>query len=201
MLLRTLSQRRVVPPRPWVAIRHVSTNAVSTTRPPRLDALSTQEDMQTARDWIEQFKKLPTSEWPKHTYETSFARSSGPGGQHVNRTLSKAILRFRLPSPTLLPAYVVTNLSQTCPYYSRTPPSILVSASTSRSQQDNLEECFDKVKSVILQASQAGLVGTTSSQQRERVRGLVNKEKAKLEKIKKQRKDVKSSRGKVRGWE
>ena len=31
---------------------------------------------------------------PPEALEWQFARSSGPGGQHVNRTSSKALLRF-----------------------------------------------------------------------------------------------------------
>jgi len=31
---------------------------------------------------------------PPEALEWQFARSAGPGGQHVNRTSSKAVLRF-----------------------------------------------------------------------------------------------------------
>lgn len=64
-----------------------------------------------------------------------------------------------------------------------------------------MEECFKKCKETILKAAKKDLVGETSDEQKERVKGLVKKEKAKVEKIKKLRKDVKSSRGKVKGWE
>jgi len=52
-----------------------------------------------------------------------------------------------------------------------------------------------------LEAAEKDLVGETSDQQKERVKGLVLKEKAKLVKVKKMRKDVKGGRGKVKGWE
>ena len=32
---------------------------------------------------------------PADSLEWQFARSAGPGGQHVNRTSSKAVLRFQ----------------------------------------------------------------------------------------------------------
>lgn len=118
----------------------------------------------------------------------------------MNRTLSKAILRFPLPSPSLLPPYLIPHLRST-PHYSQSPPSLLISSSTSRSQSANLQECFEKLKGTILDAAKKDLVGETSKEQKERVDGLVKKEKGKVEKIKKMRKDVKSSRGKVRGWE
>jgi len=52
-----------------------------------------------------------------------------------------------------------------------------------------------------LEAAEKDLVGETSDIQREKVKALVSKEKAKLVKVKKMRKDVKGGRGKVKGWE
>ncbi|GAA5980186.1 hypothetical protein JCM5350_000864 [Sporobolomyces pararoseus] len=175
-------------------------SSTSNVAPPRLSSLSTSQDMEQAREWIGKFSQLSHDNWPKHLYETSFARSSGPGGQHVNRTLSKAILRFPLPSSSFLPPYLLPHLYRS-PHFSQSPPSLLISSSTSRSQAQNLDECFKKCKDTILNAARKDLVGETSEEQKERVKGLVKKEKAKVEKIKKLRKDVKSSRGKVKGWE
>ena len=57
------------------------------------------------------------------------------------------------------------------------------------------------MKGVIMEAAERDLVGETSECQKEKVKGLVAKEKAKLIKVKKMRKDVKGGRGKVKGWE
>jgi len=57
------------------------------------------------------------------------------------------------------------------------------------------------MKGVIMEAAERDLVGETSEGQKEKVKGLVAKEKAKLIKVKKMRKDVKGGRGKVKGWE
>lgn len=128
--------------------------------------------------------------------ETSFARSSGAGGQHVNRTMSKAIIRFPLPSAQFIPPYCVPRLRQS-PHFAASPPSLLISASTHRTQHTNLTECLDKLKAVILDAARRDLVGDTTAEQKNRVKGLVAKEKAKMERVKKHRKDVKGGRGKV----
>ncbi|GAA6011887.1 hypothetical protein JCM10207_003419 [Rhodosporidiobolus poonsookiae] len=167
-------------------------------RPPPLAKLETRKDMQEARQWIAAFEKVSPEEWPKHLVETSFSRSSGPGGQHVNRTFSKASLRLPLPSPTLIPPYVLPHLYRS-PHFSSA--SLLVSSTTHRTQQTNLSECFDKVKAAILDAARRDLVGETSDEQRKRVKGLVEKEKRKVEKEKRQRKNVKEGRGKVKGWD
>ncbi|GJN89291.1 hypothetical protein Rhopal_002271-T1 [Rhodotorula paludigena] len=150
--------------------------------------------MKLARDWIAAFERTQPDDWPKHVTETSFSRSSGPGGQHVNRTFSKATVRLPLPSPSLLPLFVVPHLVRHSPHY--TPHALLVSSSTQRSQQTNLAECFAKLKAAILDAAKRDLVGETSQAQKDRVKGLVAREKKKVEKVKKMRKDVKSGRGK-----
>ncbi|KWU43118.1 hypothetical protein RHOSPDRAFT_20037 [Rhodotorula sp. JG-1b] len=164
--------------------------------PPPLSRLETQQDMQQAREWIAGFEKVRTDAWPKSVVETSFARSSGAGGQHVNRTMSKAIIRFPLPSAHFIPPYCVPHLRQS-PHFAASPPSLLISASTHRTQHTNLAECLDKLKAVILDAARRDLVGDTTAEQKNRVKGLVAKERAKMERVKKHRKDVKGGRGKV----
>ncbi|GAA5989691.1 hypothetical protein JCM10908_000591 [Rhodotorula pacifica] len=176
-----------------------SDDAATLPKPPNLHKLETQEDMKLARDWIARFEKLKTDAWPRNLVETSFARSSGAGGQHVNRTMSKAIIRFPLPSSFFIPPYCVRHLRQT-PHYAASPPSLLISASTHRTQHTNLAECFNKLKAVILDAAKRDLVGDTSAEQKNRVKALVAKEKAKMERVKKLRKDVKGGRGKV-SWD
>ncbi|GAA5824152.1 hypothetical protein JCM11251_001542 [Rhodosporidiobolus azoricus] len=167
-------------------------------RPPPLAALKTQEDMHHAKQWIGAFERVSAEEWPKHLVETSFSRSSGPGGQHVNRTFSKAIVRLPLPSPTLVPPYVLPHLHRSPHFFSA---SLLVSSSTHRTQQTNLAECFSKLKATILEAARRDLVGETSEEQKKRVKGLVEKDKRRTEKEKKMRKGVKEGRGKVKGWD
>ncbi|BGP00434.1 peptide chain release factor class I/class II domain containing protein [Rhodotorula toruloides] len=174
--------------------------ASTVARPPSLAALNTQDDMKLARAWISAFEKLSAEDWPKNLTDVSFTRSSGPGGQHVNRTFSKAVVRLPLPSPTLLPPYVVAHLRRS-PHYSNSPPSLLVSSSSHRTQQTNLADCLSKLKAAILDAARRDLVGETSEVQKEKVKELVVREKLRTAKAKKMRKETKSGRGKVRGWE
>ena len=184
--------------------------------------------MRSARDWVAAFERVGTADWPKGAhlppppppppradtssqchadpciappadlYETSFTRSSGPGGQHVNRTFSKATVRLPLPSPTLVPPYALPHL-RTSPHY--VPSALLVSSSAQRTQQTNLADALAKLKQAIVDAARRDLVGETSKEQKDRVKGLVVREKKKMEKVKKQRKDVKGGRGKVSGWD
>lgn len=135
--------------------------------------------------------------------EISYSRSSGPGGQNVNKLSTKATLRLPLSSATsLFPPYTLTALRSSPYYVSSPPPSILLSSSSHRTQPQNLHECLAKLKRVVLEAAQVGLVGETSEEQRRRVVALVGREKRRTEQIKKQRKDVKSGRRAGKGgWD
>ncbi|BGP16132.1 hypothetical protein JCM10213_006066 [Rhodosporidiobolus nylandii] len=192
MLLLPASAR---PPPHLCGLRRLLSNLP---RPPPFAALNTQDEMKEARAWIAAFEQVQTEDWPKHLVETSFSRSSGPGGQHVNRTFSKATVRLPLPSPTLVPPFAVPHLRRS-PHFASS--ALLVSSSTHRTQQTNLAECFSKLKIAVLDAARQDLVGETSDEQKKRVKGLVAAEKKRTEKVKKLRKDVKSGRGKVRGWD
>jgi peptidyl-tRNA hydrolase ICT1 len=60
-----------------------------------------------ARQWLDDFA---LADIPKDAYEVSFVRSSGPGGQHVNKTNSKAVVHCNIHKAKWLPAFMVTEL-------------------------------------------------------------------------------------------
>lgn len=144
--------------------------------------------------------------------EISYSRSSGPGGQNVNKLSTKATVRLILSrSTTFLPRYTITNLHKSSYYTSSTSTSagigssgpgrgeggsILLSSSVHRTQPQNLADAMLKLKGIILKAASEGLVGETSEVQKKKVEGLERKEKKKMEGVKRERKDVKSGRRK-----
>ena len=82
----------------------------------------------------------------------SAVRSSGPGGQHVNKTSSKVVLRFDLPGcPTLSP-------EQRSLIQDRTRNRldslgfIQIECQATRSQHQNLEEARNLLAALLLQA-------------------------------------------------
>ncbi|GAA6062030.1 hypothetical protein JCM10212_005463 [Sporobolomyces blumeae] len=185
---------------PPFLIRSVHSSSSKVPHPPRLSALASRSDHDLATTWLSAFSACPPSTWPRDTYSTSFSRSSGPGGQHVNRTESRATVRLFLPCPTLVPPYALPRLEQG-PYYSANPASLLVSSSETRSQHSNLEQCFRKLKAIIVDAAERDLVGPTAPEQVDKVKRLIKADKARTEQSKKRRKDVKQGRGKVTRWE
>lgn len=90
-------------------------------------------------------------------FRISFARSSGKGGQHVNTTDSKALIKltpndWNISKGVWIPIETWDNLmlnfnnkinGKRFPYF--TPKmGVLVSSDSSRVRDDNLNECFDR---------------------------------------------------------
>jgi peptidyl-tRNA hydrolase ICT1 len=99
-----------------------------------------QDALAAARSWYQTFTEaqLPSG-------STTYARSSGPGGQHVNKTETKAITNYpvrellaRLP-PALHGAVRASK------YYTASSDSLTFHAQTSRSRTSNTEENRQKL--------------------------------------------------------
>src|SRR6478609_9700504 len=92
----------------------------------------------------------PSIKIPDAELRLSFARSSGPGGQNVNKVSSKAILHFDvLRSPSLPPD--VRERFKTA-YSSRitTTGEIVIHSEEYRDQPKNIQSSLDKLREMIL---------------------------------------------------
>ena len=103
--------------------------------------------MPAAPEWLEinsRFR-IPLSE-----LEFAFARSSGPGGQNVNKVSSKAQLRWRpgdSPSiPEELRFRVLTKLEPQL----TVDGDLLVISQKYRDQPRNKEDCLEKLRAIVL---------------------------------------------------
>ncbi len=103
--------------------------------------------MPPAPEWLEinsRFR-IPLSE-----LEFAFARSSGPGGQNVNKVSSKAQLRWRpgdSPSiPEELRFRVLTKLEPKL----TVDGDLLVISQKYRDQPRNKEDCLEKLRAIVL---------------------------------------------------
>jgi ribosome-associated protein len=86
---------------------------------------------------------------PDEALEWQFARSSGPGGQHVNRTSSKAVLKFRVVESPHLPDDVRRRLVARERSRLTTDGHLVISSQVHRDQPRNIAECLDKLSAVI----------------------------------------------------
>jgi len=92
----------------------------------------------------------PTLKIPDAELRLSFARSSGPGGQNVNKVSSKAILHFDvLTSPSLPPDVRERFLSR---YRTRVTNAgeVVIHSEEFRDQPRNIQACYDKLRAMVL---------------------------------------------------
>jgi len=89
---------------------------------------------------------------PAEALEWQFVRSSGPGGQHVNRTSSKAVLRFDARHSPHLPEDVRHRLlAAEQPRLTRTG-ALVITSQRFREQPKNVADCLAKLSAIIARA-------------------------------------------------
>lgn len=86
---------------------------------------------------------------PDEEFEWKFIRSSGPGGQNVNKVASAVQLRFLLPLNTSLPVAARNRLRRLAGQRINDDGTILISARSERSQDQNRRDALDRLAELI----------------------------------------------------
>ena len=96
-------------------------------------------------------KRPPTI--PDSELEFAFARSSGPGGQNVNKVSSKAILRWNVATSKALPPEVRERVL--AKYRKRVTGAgeLIVSSQRFRDQGRNVTDALDKLRLMLIEAA------------------------------------------------
>ena len=81
-----------------------------------------------------------------------FVRSSGPGGQNVNKVAAAVQLRFDIHNSTSIPDEIKPRLIKLAGKRVNSEAVLLIDARTSRSQSQNRAEALERLKSLILKA-------------------------------------------------
>ena len=76
-------------------------------------------------------------------------RSSGPGGQSVNTTNSKAQLRLKLNNCSAVDENILNNLHEKYSNQINKNNQLIIRSQTSKSQTQNLKECFIKAQKLL----------------------------------------------------
>lgn len=88
---------------------------------------------------------------PDEELAFSFARSSGPGGQNVNKVNSKATLRWNPTASAALPDEVRARFLKLYASRLTNDGEILITSQESRDQPKNIAICLEKLRGMIQQ--------------------------------------------------
>lgn len=89
---------------------------------------------------------------PAADLEWRFARSAGPGGQHVNRTSSKAMLRFDVVGSPHVPDDIRRRLLASVRARLTTDGALVIMSQRHREQGRNVADCLAKLSLLVEKA-------------------------------------------------
>lgn len=147
------------------------------------------EEVTLAREWLKDFSQCSIS---RDEVEMTFARSSGPGGQNVNKVNTKATIRCSLDK-TWIPPWARIQLRNN-PAYVASSNSLLVSSTQTRSQAQNIDDCFKKLHAIIYDVCSSIIPTPPDSERMARKRDHERAMKARNRASKMYRSAVKSNR-------
>lgn len=102
-----------------------------------------------SQDFSESQKEKFSGIIPIDKLTVKYSRSSGPGGQHVNKTNTKAEVRFHVKSADWIPEDLKPKIL--AQYKKRVSGSgeLIVSSDESRYQLKNMNLCLEKIRKII----------------------------------------------------
>ncbi|NWY95445.1 ICT1 hydrolase, partial [Loxia curvirostra] len=161
--------------RPAAGTEYRSSHSLDKLYPPRQDgtAARTTEELQP-----------PALDIPMARLTVSYSRSSGPGGQNVNKVNSKAEVRFHLASADWIPEAVRQKMALMHKNKINQAGELIVTSEESRYQMRNLAICLDKIRAMVTEAIEKPRVVSKETTQKliERVEKM-NRERLRQKKI------------------
>lgn len=160
-----------------------------------LKATNTREGIEVAKEWIEKFQ--PGS-IPRSAFDISYSRSSGPGGQKVNKTSSKATISlepFQWLNPKIcswIPLTIISQLQLKSLRYQTKAGGLLIQSDTYRNRDANTDECFRKLLQEIKDS--VFFEGETSVEDKEKWEKLAKARKERQKEDKKRQSEKRKSR-------
>lgn len=131
---------------------------------------------------------------PGDALEWQFVRASGPGGQHVNRTSSKAVLRFDAAHSPHLPDDVRSRLIQREKARLTRDGALVITSQRHRDQPRNVADCLEKLET-LLRAALVAPLPRRGSKTPVAARGQRLEEKQRRSRTKQLRRPTDSRRG------
>ncbi|XP_069849158.1 large ribosomal subunit protein mL62 isoform X1 [Dipodomys merriami] len=114
--------------------------------------------------------KQAINDIPLDRLTISYCRSSGPGGQNVNKVNSKAEVRFHLASADWMAESVRQKIAVRHKNKINRAGELIVTSESSRFQFRNLADCLQKIRDMIAEASQTPKEPSREDAQIQRIR-------------------------------
>jgi ribosome-associated protein len=95
----------------------------------------------------------PERELPLREIQFQFVRSSGAGGQNVNKVSSKAVLRWNVRESPSLPQYVRARLLAQNARRVTNEGELVLTSQRFRDQGRNVADCLEKLHALVRAAS------------------------------------------------
>lgn len=92
---------------------------------------------------------------PRSELRLTFARSSGPGGQNVNKVNSKVTLHWPVTTSPSLPDDVRERFVRKFANRITTEGELVLSSQESRDQSANIDDCLGKLREMVLSVAVA----------------------------------------------
>ncbi|EAS02370.1 peptidyl-tRNA hydrolase (macronuclear) [Tetrahymena thermophila SB210] len=90
---------------------------------------------------------------PKEHLEIRYSKSSGAGGQHINKTNSKAEIRFNIDTAKWIEDDVKKRLKSQYQQHINQDNYLILQCQTGRDQDSNLREAIEKLRQIIWECS------------------------------------------------
>lgn len=95
----------------------------------------------------------PRLQIPLREFDFTFARSSGPGGQNVNKVSSKATLRWAIYRSASLPEAVRARFVEKYHRRINAEGDLIVTSERFRDAGRNVADCLEKLRAMLLEAA------------------------------------------------
>jgi ribosome-associated protein len=90
---------------------------------------------------------------PDSEFQLTFVRSSGPGGQNVNKVNSKAVLRWRVTESLSLPLEVRERFLARYGKRLTAEGDLIIASQRYRDQGRNIADALDKLRAMLAEAA------------------------------------------------
>jgi protein subunit release factor B len=105
-----------------------------------------------AEERLRNYPKAKDIKVPLDKVDFAFARSSGPGGQNVNKLNTKAELRFHVDLATWIPTEVRGRLHELQGNKINNSGELLITSQEFRTQSKNKDDCVSKLQAMLEEA-------------------------------------------------